>query len=77
MAYEIVKRLQRKGEIETLAELSKEVESKRKANKKLHEVWFLSFDWKECNSQAFMNQKLDYMPVRTAVAGRAQQSVHW
>ena len=21
----------------------------------------LSFDWKECNSQAFMNQKIDYM----------------
>ena len=51
------------------------VEAKRKANKKLHEVWELSFCWKECNSHAFINQKLDYMPVRTAVAGRARQPV--
>ena len=77
MAYEIVKRLKQMGESKTLAELSRGVEAKRKANKKLHEVWELAFDRKECNSQAFMNQKLDYMPVRTAVAGRAQQSGHW
>ena len=38
MAYKIVKPLQQIGEIETLAELSKGVEPKRKANKKLHEV---------------------------------------
>ena len=76
MAYEIVKRLKQMGESKTLAELSRGVEAKRKANKKLHEVWELSFDWKECNSHAFMNQKLDYMPVRTVVAGRARQSVY-
>ena len=61
MAYEIVKRLQQMGEMETLSELCMGVEPKRKANKKLHEVWELSFDWKECNSHSFMNQKLDYM----------------
>ena len=75
MAYEIIRRLQQLGETEILAQLSKGVESKRKANKKLHKVWELSFDWKECNSHAFINQKLDYMPVRTAVAGRARQPV--
>ena len=61
MAYEIIKRLQQMGESEILAELSKGVEAKRKANKKLHEVWELSFDWMECNSHSFMNQKLDYL----------------
>ena len=61
MAYEIIKRLQQMNEIELLAELSDGVEAKRKANKKLHAVWELSFDWKECNSHAFMNQKIDYM----------------
>ena len=75
MAYEIIRRLHQLGETEILAQLSKGVESKRKANKKLHEVWELSFDWKECNCHAFINQKLDYMPVRTAVAGRARQPV--
>ena len=44
MAYEIVKRLKQMGESKTLAELSRGVEAKRKANKKLHEVWELSFD---------------------------------
>ena len=52
MAYEIIRRLQQLGETEILAQLSKGVESKRKANKKLHEVWELSFDWKECNCHA-------------------------
>jgi hypothetical protein len=61
MAYEIIKRLQQMGETAILAQLSRGVEPKRKANKKLHEVWELSFDWKECNSHGFMNQKLDYM----------------
>lgn len=61
MAYEIINRLQQMNEIELLAELSDGVEAKRKANKKLHAVWELSFDWKECNSHAFMNQKIDYM----------------
>lgn len=28
---------------------------------KLHEVWEDSFDWKECISDAFTWQKLDYM----------------
>ena len=76
MAYEMIKRLQHLGEIDLLCQLSIAVEAKRKANKILHEVWELSFDWKECNSHAFINQKLDYMPVRTAVAGRARQSVY-
>ena len=76
MAYEMINRLQHLGEIDLLSQLGNAVEVKRKANKKLHEVWELSFDWKECNSHAFMNQKLDYMPVRTVVAGRARQSVY-
>ena len=75
MAYEIIRRLQQLCETEILAQLSRGVEPKRKANKKLHEVWDLSLCWKECNNHAFINQKLDYMPVRTAVAGRERQPV--
>jgi len=30
-------------------------------NKKLHEVWELSFDWKDCRSNKFCWQKLDYI----------------
>jgi REP element-mobilizing transposase RayT len=61
MAYNIIHRLQQMEETELLNQLSNDVEAKRKANKKLHEVWELSFDWKECNSHLFFNQKLDYM----------------
>lgn len=61
MAYEIIKRLGNNGEAILLKELSNNVEAKRKANKKLHAVWELSFDWKECVGWNFMNQKLDYM----------------
>lgn len=57
MAYEIVKRLEQKGETALLQMLSNDVAAKRKQNKKLHEVWELSFDWKECRSSAFINQK--------------------
>ena len=61
MAYDIIKRLNGKGQSDILATLSKNVEAKRKANNKLHEVWKLSFDWKYCNSHKFLKQKLDYM----------------
>ena len=27
----------------------------------MHNVWELSFDWKECNSTHLTDQKLDYM----------------
>ncbi len=61
MAYEIIKRLEQNGETALLQKLSNHVEGKRKANKKLHEVWELSFDWKECRSWDFINQKLSYI----------------
>jgi hypothetical protein len=61
MAYDIVKRLKSNGKNDVLSILSKDVEAKRKANNKQHEVWELSFDWKYCNSYKFVKQKLDYM----------------
>jgi REP element-mobilizing transposase RayT len=61
MAYEIIKRLELQGQTAVLEQLQNNVSTNRKANKKLHEVWELSFDWKDCRSRAFINQKLDYM----------------
>jgi hypothetical protein len=54
MAYDIVKRLKSNGKNDVLSTLSKNVEAKRKANNKQHEVWELSFDWKYCNSYKFI-----------------------
>jgi hypothetical protein len=35
--------------------------SRANARRKIHNVWQLSFDWKECRSDRFIEQKLDYM----------------
>jgi len=61
MAYEIIKRLQEQNEIMLLQDLADHVEKSRKSNKKKHEVWELSFDWKHCYGEKFIEQKLDYM----------------
>ena len=61
MAYEIIKRLEANSEAGILQQLSAHVEPIRRANKKLHEVWETSFDWKDCRSNTFVWQKLDYM----------------
>ena len=61
MAYEITKRLEARAEKNLLLTLQNNVEAKRRANNKLHDVWKLSFDWKYCNSLHFIKQKLNYM----------------
>ena len=61
MAYDIIKTLKEKNECELLNLLSDAVEIKRKANNKKHEVWELSFDWKHCSRDQFVQQKIDYI----------------
>ncbi|HYH16358.1 MAG TPA: hypothetical protein VD794_14110, partial [Flavisolibacter sp.] len=61
MAYEIVKQLKEKGADKLLMQLQQGVEAKDRQRNKQHEVWCDSFDWKECRSQDFINQKLEYM----------------
>ena len=61
MAYEIIERLKANNETALLEQLAGKVEATKKQNKKLHEVWELSFDWKDCRSNDFIYQKLDYM----------------
>jgi REP element-mobilizing transposase RayT len=61
MAYEIIKRLETNNENLLLEQLSGSVENNRKGNRKLHDVWEISFDWKDCISNEFVGQKLNYM----------------
>ena len=61
MAYEIIQRLEINNKLTLLQNLSNNVEVTRKNNNKLHDVWELSFDWKDCSSNNFIYQKLDYM----------------
>ena len=61
MAYEIITRLTEQKEISLLKELSDGVSKRDLKRGKLHEVFEESFDWKECISDKFIDQKLDYM----------------
>lgn len=61
MAYEIVERFEEKGDTEMLSKLAKGVSSRDYKRGKLHEVFEGSFDWKECRSVRFTNQKLNYI----------------
>lgn len=61
MAYEMVKRLEKSGEYQLLVALNKYVEYIRSIKNKKHDVWELSFDWKECSNDKFITQKLNYI----------------
>ena len=56
-------------------QLAGNVERKRKENKKLHEVWELSFDWKDCRSNKFAWQKTDYIQINPCT-GKCQLAVN-
>ena len=61
MAYDIVKRLEQTKNDEMLARLQKDVQSKDKNRGKIHEIWKNSFDVKECRTEKFIMQKLNYI----------------
>jgi REP element-mobilizing transposase RayT len=61
IGYEIIKRLKEKNQHDILKILENAVNISDKKRGKLHEVWEDSFDWKECISNTFITQKLDYM----------------
>ncbi|MEO6231515.1 MAG: hypothetical protein ABJB11_02935 [Ferruginibacter sp.] len=61
MGYEIIKSLKVQGSQDILQRLENAVNSSDKKKGKLHEVWEDSFDWKECNGDKFIIQKIDYM----------------
>jgi REP element-mobilizing transposase RayT len=61
IAYKIIERLKEQNENKLLHHLQESVETKEREKNKKHEVWEDSFDWKECRTHHFMQQKLDYM----------------
>jgi len=61
MAYEIVQRLQSAGEHAMLNMLADAVSASDAERGKLHQVFEPSFDCKECYSDGFIWQKLNYM----------------
>lgn len=61
MAYEMINRLKDQNQKETLEKLSGAVTASDSKRGKLHQVFEPSFDCKECYSEDFTEQKLNYM----------------
>ncbi len=61
IAYELVERLKLQNKVLVLDELSRAMNNTEKGEGKLHKVFETSFDWKECRTMKFIEQKLDYM----------------
>ena len=61
IAYDLIKRLQQQNSSLILSELSSSLNNTEKKEGKLHSVFETSFDWKECRTEKFIQQKLDYI----------------
>ncbi len=61
IAYDLVKRLQLQNSSLILNELSSSLNNTERKEGKLHNVFETSFDWKECRTEKFIQQKLDYV----------------
>src|SRR5205085_2427270 len=61
IGYEIVKRLETQQQHPVLKMLSEAVDAAEQQRNKKHEIWQGTFDVKECRTEAFILQKLNYM----------------
>ena len=61
IAYDIVKRLEVKNQVDLLCYLSNAVHPSDRKKGKQHELWIDSFDVKECRTEKFIMQKLNYI----------------
>jgi len=61
MAYDLVARLKTMNQSELLSQLSSAVSEREKRIGKQHEIFEPSFDIKECYSETFIEQKLNYI----------------
>jgi REP element-mobilizing transposase RayT len=61
IAYDLVKRLQQQNNSLILSELTSSLNNTELKEGKLHNVFETSFDWKQCRTEKFIQQKLDYI----------------
>ncbi|MCU0397148.1 MAG: hypothetical protein MUC73_03500 [Cyclobacteriaceae bacterium] len=61
MAYELIRLLEERKESNLLIELASCVNKTERKRGKLHDVFEPSFDWKECYTDDFIEQKLHYI----------------
>ncbi|MBP6624139.1 MAG: hypothetical protein KA198_03150 [Chitinophagaceae bacterium] len=67
MSYEIIKRLKETENVNMLQQLEKFVNSTDRSRGKLHVVFEPSFDWKECDTDSLIEQKLNYIHLNPCV----------
>jgi REP element-mobilizing transposase RayT len=77
MAYELVKKLETQGHKEMLDLLASYLTKTESLQKQKHKVFQPSFDWKECNSLFFMEQKVNYMHANPCKAGLVKLPEHY
>ena len=61
MALKIISKLKTRGDKAMLSELQSPVQDKERAKGQKHKVFQPSFDWKLCESEWFIEQKLNYI----------------
>ena len=81
MAYELVNRLKANKRFDVLDKLKSFVREKDKLKGQRHQVFEPSFDWKECYTDKFLEQKLSYIHLnpcrgRWRLAANPEDYVH-
>jgi REP element-mobilizing transposase RayT len=61
IGYDIVKRLEERNEVVLLNQMKEAVIDKDRRRNKKHELWHGTFDVKECRTEKFILQKLNYI----------------
>ena len=69
MAYDLVAVLEKQNQTLILQQLTNWVNKTQQSDNKQHEVFEPSFDWKECRTEKFIIQKLNYIHNNPCVAG--------
>ena len=80
IAYDLVKRLKEKNSALILKELNNDLNNTEKKEGKIYGVFETSFDWKECRTEKFIQQELDYIhwnPCKgNKLVGLPEQYIH-
>jgi len=61
IAYDLVKQLKENNSTLILSELNNDLNNTEKKEGKIYGVFETSFDWKECRTEKFIQQKLNYI----------------
>jgi len=61
IAYDLIKRLKEKSSNLVLDELNNALNNTERKEGKIHSEFETSFDWKECRTEKFIQQKLGYI----------------